>query len=443
MALGNVKMTDTDGNINNSTSVSSEKVTGLLFDVSAQTDFWTKGAGLAIASLKDKVLELTSLAEAVKAGITAYTGETGDDGISKDLLAGIPYYHIKHFFDLNSSSGRLFVMFADCSQNWDAIVDMQKAAHGLIYQFGVWTEQSLWKYTDTAATAYSVKLVGTLNSTAKTLADNYNSQVSILLSANTAKVSAPTGTDTKVAFSKIPTCIGSERYVSVLLGQDTDSSVETMQASLASCTPVGCVGAALGCLALASVEESIGYVAKFNLKNYFSGIEFGFGDATLVDKKMTNYTQYESLTRTQLDTLDDNGYIFLCRYEGLEGNVYFSGDQTCSSGDFRTIARNRTIGKSRRGVRKVLLPYVNSPIKVNPSTGYMSTAQCTVFSNLVGAVLSAMQTASEISGYSVSVPATQNVLENDTVNITYAIVPVGEAKEIIVTEGLSTTNASK
>ena len=135
--------------------------------------------------------------------------------------------------------------------------------------------------------------------------------------------------------------------------------------------------------------------------------------------------------------MDTLGYVFLIKYNGLEGHVYFSKDKTCSNGDYRTISRNRVINKSRRSVRNALLPYVNSPIKVDPSTGYLSAAQRTIFENKVGDILKAMETAEEISGYSVSVPTNQNVLTNDTVIIKYTIVPIGTATTIEVTEGLS------
>jgi hypothetical protein len=438
MALGNVIMTDTDGNIGTDISTSTEKVCGLLFDVSAQTDFWTKGVGLALVdTLKDNVIELNSLDDAEKIGITAYTGELDSDQVSKDLLFGIPYYHIKHFFTISGGSGRLFVMFADCSQNWNAIIDMQKAAHGIINQFGVWTEKSLWKQTDPTASAYSIQLVGDLQSVGESLANTYNAPASILLSANSAKVATTSGDESKVVWSMIPTCVIDARYVTVLLGQGLDRDVAAMQVSLASCTPVGCVGAALGCLMQASVAESIGWVRNFDLINYFPDIEFGFGDATLSEKKLTNTTKYSSLSATQLDDLDGRGYVFLIKYSGLEGHVYFSGDQTCSSGDYRTISRNRAINKSRRAVRSALLPYVNSPLKVDPSTGYLSSAQSTIFSNLVTDILQAMVNAEEISWQSVSIPANQNILKNDTLLIKYTLIPIGNAKEIHVTEGLS------
>lgn len=438
MALGGVYMTDTDGNIGKEISNLTEKVCGLLFDISAQPDFWTKGPGATLAeSLKDNVIELNSLDDAIAAGITAYTGEMDEDGTSKDFLHGIPYYHIEHFFKLAGGSGRLFIMFADCSQNWDALIDMQKASFGIINQFGVWTEQNLWKKMDESASQYSIAIVGDLQSVAENMANNYNAPASILLCANSAKVKTATGEDSTIVWSEIPTCVIDARYVTVLLGQGLDSDVSAMQIALESKTPVGTVGAALGCLTQASVAESIGWVQHFDLINYFPDVEFGFGNAEVVDSKLTNSTKYSSLSQIQLDNLEELGYVFLVKYAGLEGHVYFSGDSTCSNGDYRTIARNRVINKSRRSVRAALLPYVNSPIKVDPATGYLSTAQITVFTNLITDILNAMVAAEEISGIgAVTIPANQNILQNDTLIIQYTMVPIGTAKTIKVTEGL-------
>lgn len=431
-------MTDTDGNIGKELSNLTEKVCGLVFDISAQTDIWTKGAGVKLAaSLQDTVVELNSIEDADTLGLTAYTGEKDENQVSKDFLAGIPYYHIKHFFTACNNSGRLFIAFADCSSNWNALVDMQKAAHGAINQFGVWTEQCLWKETDASAEQYGIQIVSDLQSTAKQLADTYNAPCVVLLNANTSKVATASGASNKVVFSKIPTCIIDARYVSVLLGQGLDTDVTKMQCSLDSTTPVGNVGAALGELTRSNVGECIGWVQNHDLVGYFPDIEFGFGDSEISSGALKNSTKYSSLSQTQLDILDDLGYVFLVRYTGLEGHVYFSGDQTCSNGDYCTIARNRVINKSRRSVRTALLPYVNSPIKVNRSNGQLSSAQITIFTNLISDILTAMTSAEEISGMgTITIPASQNILQNDKLIIQYTIVPLGCAKTIQVTEGL-------
>ena len=184
------------------------------------------------------------------------------------------------------------------------------------------------------------------------------------------------------------------------------------------------------------MAESIGWVQQFDVVGLFPDIQLGFGNSTLYNGIIANGTSYASLSRYQIDTLNDKGYVFLCRYTGYDGHVFFSGDQTCSDGDYRTIARNRTINKSRRGVRTALLKYVNSPIKVDPATGKLSPAQITVFKNTVMDVLSLMDSAGEISGIgSIDIPAEQNILRNDRLNLSYHLVPMGTAKEIRVDEG--------
>ena len=197
----------------------------------------------------------------------------------------------------------------------------------------------------------------------------------------------------------------------------------------------------MGAIARANVQESVAWVKQFNLfTDDFQEIELGFGDTNLdVDDAFVSVNAYESLSPTLLDELDDKGYMFPIKYAGRENGIYISRDQTCSHGDFRTIARNRTINKSRRQVRSALLPYVNSPLMVNPSTGYLASSKITAFQTLIGDILSKMQAAQEISGYSVTIDEKQNVLVDDTLRIGYTIVPVGVATRIYVEEGLSLT----
>lgn len=439
MALGNVFMKDTDGNIPVLRSNTIENVCGLIFDISGQTNFWTTGGGANIADAwKDKVIELNSLNDAIEAGITAYTGEVDSEtNASTDVLAGIPYYHIRQFFNMAGGSGRLFVMFADCSNDWNAIIEMQRAASGAIFQIGVWTEQQLWTKPDESANAYSIGLVADINRAAVELADEYFAPASILLCANTSKVKIGTTTSNKIVVSQIPSCVVDARYVTVLLSQSMEEDVRRMQASLESTTPVGVVGLALGTLTQAGVGESIGWVRQFDLVNYVPAIEMGFGDSTVVDGLITNGLSYSALSKSQLNALEEAGYVFVRSFEGLEGHTYFANDHTCSAGDFCTISRNRTINKSRRLIRIALLPYVNSPIKVDPSNGNLSSAQVTVFENLLKDILNEMESAEEISGTAfVTVPAEQNILVTKKLTLSYGIVPMGCAESIEVTEGL-------
>lgn len=439
MATGNVILIDEDGNIGSTAATeNSEQISGLLFDISAQTGFWTTGKGAELAArLKDQIIELHSLQDAKDLGLTAYTG-AGEDNAA--LLMGIPYYHINHFFTLtNNYSKTLYLYFADCSNNWEAIVDMQKAANGQIGQFGVWTERKLWKETSADAEEYKLQIVDELQTIGNTLANVYNAPASIILNANVAQIDGATAAD-QVALSSLPSAYVDARYVTVALGQEATNEVHAMQGGLTSKTPVGNIGLALGLLTRSNVAYSIGYVNDCNLRSVIStDIEFGFGNAALTaDKTLTNPTPYEALTMAQLDAIDDKGYIFLHKYAGYAG-VFFSKDYACSDGDYNCISRNRVINKSRRMVRRALLPYVNAPIYLS-SGGTLSTGDRTAFINIITDVLNTMKTAGEISEIgTVNFDNTTNLLQTKTLLFSYHILPVGCAEMIKVTQGFAVT----
>ena len=416
MALGGVFMTDTDGNIGTSVSQLSEKICGMLFDVAAPGTF------------ANKVIEITSLAEAEEAGIT------------DAVFGGVPHYHIAQFYNRLGASATLYVAFATCAANdWSALENLQKAANGQIGQFGIYTEKELFTTPAAEGAPYGLSaIVKNINAVMLELANTYYSPASAVLFANPSRI----GNETTIDFAKIPTCIADNcRYVSVAFGQAATTEVHTMQADNAVTAPVGCMGVLLAVLTQAGVGESIGHVAAFNLESMFNNgsFEFGFGNATVSDHRLANPTPYESLSMSQLNALDDKGYIFPVKYAGTNG-VFFNADTTCgdATGDYRTIARNRTINKSRRLVRANLLPFVNAPFKVDPATGFLSAAQTTLISNAVKDALNLMLNSEEISAIgSVRVPANQNILQNDKVILHYSLIPLGCGKAIEVTEGFA------
>lgn len=445
MALGNVIIKDVDGNIPYSGVSGQEKVTGLLFDVSLQPELFTAGYGKNNESkLKlNDVLYITNFKSAIKDfGIIERVETTEEDENNVNFLHGIPAYHIREFFRMSGNvdgNGKLYVMFADCSASWDAIDVMQRVAGGTINQLGVWTEQSLWKLNG-AEEKYNLNIVKTLNGKAVAMADQHQ-PLSVVLSANPSNTGSNTSEGKQINLNKIPTAICESSRISVIFGQARSSKVLMMQKRNANNTPVGFIGAMLGAIARANVQESVAWVKMFNLfDDEFQDIELGFGDINLTaDDEFVSLNMYESLSPVLLDDLDEKGYIFPMKHAGRENGIYISKDQTCSVGDYRTIARNRTINKSRRAVRAALLPYVNSPLLVNPATGFLAPSKISAFKTLIGDILAKMQTAQEISGYAVNIDANQNVLIDDTLRISYVIVPVGVATKIYVEEGLSLT----
>ncbi len=445
MALGNVVIKTTDGNIPRGTASGNEKVTGLLFDVSLQPELFTAGYGKnneGNLALNDVVYVTSRKSASQDFGIIERVSATEDEENNVNFYHGIPAYHIREFFRMSGNidgNGKLYVMFADCSQNWDAVDIMQRVSGGTINQLGIYTEQPLWRQNG-AEEKYTLNLIKSVNDKAVAMAEQHQ-PLSIILAANCSNTGADTAEGKKIDLNKIPTALCESSRTSVIFGQARSTLVSTMQKANKNNTPVGFLGAMLGCLAKANVQESVAWVKQFNLfDDNFQNIELGFGDINQTDgEEFISLNAYESLSPTLLDDLDDKGYIFLIKYAGRENGIYISKDQTCSDGDFRTIARNRTINKSRRAVRSALLPYVNSPLMVNPTTGFLAPSKITAFKTLIGDILKKMQSDQEISGYSVNIDANQNVLVDDTLRISYVIVPVGVAVKIYVEEGLSLT----
>lgn len=446
--LGGVFNTDMDGNLGSKTFVSTENVVGLIFD--------TKIVGGVAAALGTGTLAATTFANGNVVELNV-DKDIEAAGIDESVLSGIAKYHLDVFFKLAGDNNRIFVSFMDSTTDskFDAVEKMQLAANGVIYQIGVWTGEAIATSGDggtytvadesilTKLQTVAEKLGGTIGSI------NYdgNCPVNIL-------VSAPILNAAEVDYKKLPDLTALENpKVSVLVGQPNTEQIHSLMFavnhvvdSTATFAPVGSVGAALACLAVAPANESIAHVASFNLSAVMQDSELGFGKIT----ENTGKTAYEGTSSfTNIKTLNysernrylhKNGLIFLTNYDGEENSVFFSSDQTLSVGDYRTIARCRVMHKSRRVVRRALLPYVNDDHEIDATKGTLSASTITMFQNAVTNALDANMvepgtTKPQISGRSCTIDASQNILENDAISIQYALVPKGVSGVISVTEG--------
>lgn len=450
---GGVFMTNVDG-YTAANTVPSENIGGLLFDIGKRENPFT-GNTVALAKLANRqVVEINSLDDAIALGI-----EEGG------LLGGVAYYHIEKFFALAGSGQRLFIMFADCTSNFNAIEDLQTAAKGLCFHIGVWTEQELFKKVNDDLQLNSwvsdietvcENLGGRIKKQGETYV-NYdgNAQVVVVLNANPGHITNGETTITEIDLTKLPNAISTMPYVSIALGQETSDEVHAMQLKNVNQTPVGNIGMAMGVLAVAPVQHSIGYVNNYNLYSACPIAELGFGNLTTSGSGSTlkwaddvSFTGIDTLTYTKRNVqFVTKGYIMLTNYDGYENGIYFSGDTTLSDGDFRTISRCRTMAKARRLVRMALLPYVNAPVQVNATTGLLSASQITTFKNLVtNALDSGMvnpgSSVSQISGRVVTIDSSQNVLKNDELIIDFGIVPVGTTTIINISEHFTTTTSA-
>ena len=124
----------------------------------------------------------------------------------------------------------------------------------------------------------------------------------------------------------------------------------------------------MAAVCLAYAEESIGYVAKFNLNKLdtFSNAEVWFGESSIP----MNQLQYGKIYAA------DRGYILPTTYAGKEAEVFFTGDSTFSSGDYYCLANNRVMHKVRRAILSALIPYLHGNYELDVTNGTLSiTAQ--------------------------------------------------------------------
>jgi hypothetical protein len=215
--------------------------------------------------------------------------------------------------------------------------------------------------------------------------------------------------------SLVMPCIGQDgNGLGAFLFATTGKSVTTM-------------GATLGALAYAQVNEDIAWVQKFNMS-----------DGTELDvPAMANGQLVRDLSDGLLGSLQDKAYNFLRFFVGVSGS-YFNDDRTAVSvqSDYAYASNVRTIQKATRGVYAGLIPALNSPLTLN-SDGALTDVSIEYLTTLAEKNLQQMQRDTEISAFAVAIDATQNVLSTGKIIITVNIVPVGVARNIQVNIGFN------
>lgn len=449
--LGGVFTTDIDGKTTSNVFLSTENVVGLIFDTSIV-------GGLAKA-LGEGTLAATTFANGNVVELNT-SKDLKEAGIDKDVMNGLVKYHLDSFFSLAGGTQRIFVSFMDSDEDpdFEAVEKMQLASGGIIYQIGVWTGKAI--ATKNADNSISVE-PGNVCSKLQSIAEVLGGKVGVTNYEGNAPlntlVQAPVIGEAKVDIKNLPDLTNSDYpKVTVLLGQAATDSVHKIMYDVnhtgetATYAPVGCIGAALACLAIAPANESIAHVANFNLAAVVQETELGFGNLVEDEenkcyKAESSFTNIKTLGYTKRNTyLHKNGYVFLTNYDGLENSIFLSSDQTLSTGDYRTIARCRVMHKSRRIVRRALLPRVNGNVEVDTSTGKLSASAVAEFQNLVLQALDMNMvepgtSKPQVSGRTCVIDPDQDVLTTDAIDIDYSLVPLGVSSVINVTEGFTST----
>lgn len=411
-----------------------ESICGMLFDYGSNNTVFDDYATIKHYFSNSQIQVINNMEEAEEMGLT-----------DNNFMNGIPYYHLELFFRYVEKDTPLYLMFSDCTNGFEILEEFQRQVNGRMFQIGVWTEKKLWRLKDYETIEFT-SLVTDLQDVAEIIggkigiATETSTPVSIILCANTAFLDNSEVEYGEVDYRKLPNgTLMNCPNISVILGQDGSDKIHNMQLRNREYAPVGLLGIAMGCLCLAPVEESIGYVEKHNI-NWDDDItypELGFGivSDTLVDN---DYGNIFEISETRKNLISIAGYILPVTYPAKEGEVFFSNDQTLSNGDYKTISANRTMNKCRRVVRNVMMPYVNGNIYLDPQNGNITANDATILINSITSALDKelinKNGQMQISDRFVTIDTDQNVLAKDKLEISYSVVPTSVSSTIEVNE---------
>ena len=316
---------------------------------------------------------------------------------SEQKAKNVLYYHISEFFRMNPT-GTLYVMIKAGSTAVvpGDIADLQNYANGRMRQIGVFNSE------------YGTTLTATALQTVMTAleADHKPASLIICYSGKSVALSTLTAAELRVS---------GQFNLSVLIGCDFTPS---MVNELGDYVYYGCLGACLGAVSKAKVNESIAWVQKFPL---------GFSSPALFNGNLI-----KNVSKSDKELLNNN-YIFVITHVG-DANNYFNDSHTLDliTSDYCYIEDVRTIDKAIRGIRSNLLPYLSSPLKVDAGTGKMLPYVVSTLENVANKALHAMEQAAELRGCSAVIDPEQDVITTGEVEIVIQQVPVGVMRKMKV-----------
>lgn len=351
----------------------------------------------------------TPYASTVSGGMTAtWTQPTGSGSTVLGVASWIDtlYYHISEYFRIQPK-GQLYVGLYEeesTTYTFSDITTMQNFAQGDIRQLSVFEKNVAFS----AAQCAALQAIATAN-------EAVYKPIQLILNAEISATASVASLAT-LATQTAPN-------VSVCIAQD--GANDGYHIYKATGKSVGAIGAMLGAISLAKVNESIGWVAKFNMALGSELDTIAFSNGQL----------YTALAESQFDSLNDYAYIFLRKFVGISGS-YWSDSKTTvtSTSDYATIENNRVYQKISRNVRANMLPAVSGPIYVQ-ADGTLTPGTIKYFETLANNPIVQMEADGEISAHKVIINPSQDVLATSTIELTLQNVPVGVARTIKINVG--------
>lgn len=364
------------------------------------------------------------------------------------------HYHISEYFRLQPKGILYVAIFAQAAYTGTEIKTVQDFSGGEIRQMGVYlshevfaasqltTSQTFLDTLETEDRPLSVVFHSDLSSATlsalATLRTLSNERTSMLIGEEgDYHVAAYVNTKAYTAGDKVTFQAGSfVAKFSIAVASPGDnpgpfdaSNWTFLRDNLAGVLgfSIGTTGVALGAVSFAKVSDNIGHIAKFPLVTGTGLDEVAFATGDL----------WEDVTIALKDQLNDFGYIFLRKHNGISG-TFFSDSPTAivATSDFATIENVRTMDKAVRNIRTNVLPNLNAPLFVDED-GKLTEDTISLFKNDAERATIQMVTDAELSAQQITINPDQDVLATSIITIGVVLVPVGVARNIVFNIGFA------
>ncbi len=338
-----------------------------------------------------------------------------DAGIVDVAATAVAHYHISEFFRLAGVGATLYVQCAvraTDDEDFSAIADMVDFSEGKIRMVGVYTQVAL-------AQSDIPKLQAQANA-----AQQANTPLSAIVYA--ADISSVTDLSTLPNMRGTGVGAPNSPNVSVIVAQDGGGKGAALFGTLSK--SVTCLGACMGVLAVASVNENIGWIKKFNLSD---GSEMEV--AAIANGRLRPNT-------ATAEMLTNKGYIVAYKEVDIAGTYFNDAPTACpANSDYAYIEANRTMDKAIRGIRAALLPELRGTVYIDPDTGCLRADTIAYLQETANAPLVEMSKSGELSGYQAEIDPDQNILSTSVLDIKIRCVPTGVVRTLRINIGYTTT----
>ena len=408
MALNDIKFVKQNGGMARQ-GATEDPISGLLLGLNGALDeenaIFAKAEALNVGEGKIYVFEVKYVEQLEAFGIkhTALSETLTDEEKAINFI----HYHASEFFSMSELGVLYLAVKLQGEIVGEEIESLQNYAGGKLRQVGIAAAG------EEAITAEQIEEYQTV---AKRLEENHM-PVSLLVALRRGDYS-----DINDLTSLTLTADG-RCNVSVLVAQDLSQELLDEQ-NVASLNEVASIGTLLGAVSAASVHESIAWVGKFPLKVEKPGFVTG---ELLKETPMVT-----------LNLLNDARLIFYRSHVGIS-DVYYNDSFTLDeeTSDYCYIENVRTLDKAVRGIRSNLLPYLNSPLRLDAEKGTLSADMVAVLETEAGKALEDMERRGELSGYKVKIDAEQNVLATSELEIVIKNVALGVMRSVKVKIGFA------